>query len=261
MISRSFFVSRLFSSLPVSVLLSIFLPLVAAAAPYFEDGFIGLTQVELREKLGPPQAVRDRKAALRVFNYYSFSDWENYYKKLVSPQNGEDVYKYKRDGIDVRYSFSYLVDLNDTSESPTLYAHLVDIEFSPSVPLEKIPSLVPELRPPVEPTAPSFRSNIWILVFKGPPSSDARAIVKEQSRENLEWSLAYQFFSLQGLPEFLTTKALVDRVEISPQSVQMVRERQRLTHEPIMNPFSVEFAQRPAPPPTTKKIPVPKYAD
>ena len=238
-----------------------YFPSTAATEPYFEDGFIGLTQNELRAKLGPPHAVRDRKAALRVFNYYSFTDWENYYKKLVSPQNGEDVYKYRRDGIDIRYSFSYVVDLNDTSDFPTLYVHLVDIEFSPPVPLEKIPALVPELRPPAEEKAPSFRSNIWILVFQGPPSPGARAIIKERSREDVEWSLAYQFFSLQGLPEFLTTKVLIDRMEISPQSVQLVRERQRLTHEPIMNPFSSEFAQRPSPSPAAKKIPVPKYAD
>ena len=69
-------------------------------------------------------------------------------------------------------------------------------------------------------------------------------------------------FSLQGLPEFLTPNVLIDRMEVSVQSVQMVRERQRLTHEPIMNPFSVEFAQRPTPPTSPmKKIPVPTYAD
>jgi hypothetical protein len=50
----------------------------APAGPYFEDGYLGLTQAELHDKLGPPQAVRDRKAALRVFNYYSHKDWENY---------------------------------------------------------------------------------------------------------------------------------------------------------------------------------------
>ena len=69
-------------------------------------------------------------------------------------------------------------------------------------------------------------------------------------------------FSLQGLPEFLTIQAPIDRMEISAQSVQMVKERQRLTHEPILNPFSKEFALRPPPPPPpTKKIPKPTYAD
>lgn len=236
-------------------------PRSAPAGAFFEDGYLGLTQTELRDRLGPPQAVRDRKSALRVFKYYSFADWENYFKKLIAPQNGEDVYTYKREGMDVRYSFSYMIDPDDTSDNPTLYVTLLDIEFSPSVPLEKIPVLVPEFHPAQAPNSPAFRSNIWVLVFKGAPSPDARAIVRERTKESLDWTLAFQMFSLQGLPEFLTLQTPVDRMEVSAQSVQLVRERQRLTHEPIMNPFSKEFALRTPPPPPIKKVPVPKYAD
>src|ERR671925_541858 len=121
-----------------------FSPRLALAGAFFEDGYLGLTQNELREKLGPPQAVRDRKSALRVFKYYSFDDWENYFKKLVSPENGEDVYNFKRGGYDVRYSFGYLPDPNDvTSDFPTLYVRLVDVEFTPAISLEKVESIVP----------------------------------------------------------------------------------------------------------------------
>ena len=240
-----------------------FQPSAAFAAPYFEDGYLGLTQTELHQKLGIPQAVRDRKSALRVFTYYAIIDWEKYFRKLVSPENGEDVYTFTRDGIDVRYSFSYTADPNDDTENQTLFVRLVDIEFSPSVPLAQIPSLVPEFRPSEDPAAPSFRSNIWVLLFKGAASSQARFIVKEATRDKLEWTLAFQLFSLQGLPEPLTTKALVDRVEISTQSVDLVKQRQRHTHDLILNPYSREFSQhRLAPQPSTaKKIPVPKYAD
>ncbi len=242
------------------LLISLSLP--AWSAPYFEDGYLGLRQSELHEKLGLPQAVRDRKSALRVFTYYSITDWEKYFKKLVNPQNGEDVYSFKRDGVDVRYSFSYTFDPNDQDENPTLYVRLVDIEFSPAVPIAKVPSLVPEFQPAADPAAPTFRSNIWLLVFKGNASADARFIVREKGKENLDWSLAYQMFSLQGLPDPLTTKALVDRLEIGTQSLQLVRQRLRNTHDPIMNPFSKEFAQQaPLPPPAAKKIPMPKYAD
>jgi len=245
-----------------SFFLAASLPSQAVAGPYFDDGYLGLTQAELREKLGPPQSVRDRKAALRVFNYYSLYDWENFYKKLVSPQNGEDVYTHKRNGIDVRYSFGYVRDPNDSSDAPALYVNLVDIEFGKPVPIEQIPSLVPEFQPPVEPTAPAFRSNLWVLLFKGPPSADARFIIRERGKDRLDWSLAFQLFALQGLPEFLTTKATIDRMEISAQSIQLVKQRQRLTHEAILNPFSQEFArQPPPPPPASKKIPLPKYAD
>lgn len=245
----------------LAALLLLGLPPAAFCGPYFEDGYLGLSQAELRDKLGPPALVRDRKAALRVFNYYPFADWEKFYKKLVSPQNGEDVYNFKRDGVDIRYSFGYVTDLSDASDAPPLYVNLVDIEFSPAVPIERIPSLVPEFHPPVEPTAPAFRSNIWVLVFKGPPSPAARFIIRDPMKDRLEWTLAYQLFTLQGLPEFLTLKSPIDRMEISAQSIQMVKQRQRLTHEPIMNPFSQEFARQSPPAPATKKIPVPKYAE
>ena len=238
-------------------------PSAVSAASYFEDGYLGLTQAELHQKLGMPQAVRDRKSELRVFTYYAITDWEKYFRKLVSPENGEDVYTFTRDGIDVRYSFSYTFDPNDHGENRTLFVRLVDIEFSPTVPLAKIPSLVPEFQPSEDPKSPSFRSNIWLLLFKGPASTQARFIVKEASKDKLEWTLAYQIFSLQGLPDPLTTTARADRVEISTQSVELVKQRQRHTHDPILNPYSREFSQHAlAPrPPTAKKIPVPKYAD
>jgi hypothetical protein len=237
------------------------LPQDASGAAYFEDGYLGLTQTELREKLGPPQAVRDKKSALRFYRYYSFADWEKSYKKMLGPQVGEDVYTYKRDGVEVRYSFAYVTDPEDMSESPMMWVKLVDIEFTPPVPLGRIPSLVPELKPPAEPNAPAFRSNIMVLLFKGAPSAAARAIVREPGRERLDWSLTFQMFALQGLPEFLTPQAPIDRVEIGVHSLQLVRERQRLTHEPIVNPFSKEFAMRAPPPKPAKKVPVPKYAD
>ncbi len=232
------------------------------AEAYFEDGFLGLTQEELRGKLGVPMAVRSRKAALRVFSYYSFDEWEKYFKSLVSPENGEDVYTYKRQGISVRYSFVYIPDLNDGKEIPTLYVQRCEIEFTPAVPLELLPDLVPEFVPSDQTSSPAFRSNLWVLVFKGPPASEAPFIVKEQGKEKFSWSLAYQMFAINGIPDHLTLQTPIDRLEITAQSPQVVKIRQRFTHEPILNPFSPEFRQQPEPakskPPA---IPLPQYAD
>ncbi|MBH0203140.1 MAG: hypothetical protein HP496_12805 [Nitrospira sp.] len=234
----------------------------SSASPYFEDGFLGLSQKELHEQLGKPQAVRDRKSALRVFTYYPITDWSTYFSKLVSPENGEDVYTYRREGIEIRYSFSYAVDPNDDHEHSRLTVRLVDIEFSPAVPISRLPGLIPEFRPSTDPANPAFRSNIWVLLFKGPSSSDARFIVREQGKEQLDWTLCYQLFSLQGLPDRLTTEALIDRVEISAQSLQLVTLRQRHTHERIPNPYAHPSDTQSAPPkPSSKSIPVPQYAE
>jgi hypothetical protein len=232
------------------------------AAPYFEDGFLGLTQTELHAKMGRPQAVRDRKSALRVFTYYPITDWASYFSKLVSPENGEDVYTFTRNGTDIRYSFSYTVDPSDERENRPLFVRLVDIELSPPMSLDKLPSLIPEFRPSTDQASPAFRSNIWLLLFKGAPSPEARFIIREQEKDRLDWLLSYQLFSLQGLPDRLTQSALIDRIEIGAQSLQLVTRRQRHTHEPILNPYSGEFTrQSTVPASPAKTIPVPKYAE
>ncbi|MGE0642924.1 MAG: hypothetical protein AB7P24_04560 [Nitrospira sp.] len=232
------------------------------AGSYFEDGFLGLSQQELHDKLGMPQAVRDRKSALRVFTYYPITDWSNYFSKVVSPENGEDVYTFTRGGIDVRYSFSYAVDPNDYNEHRPLIVRLVDIEFSPAVPLHRIPALVPEFRPSNDPESPAFRSNIWVLLFKGIPSSDARFIVRENAKDQLDWTLCFQLFSMQGLPERLTTDASIDRLEIGTQSLVVVTQRQRHTHEPIANPYAPHPKQNAAPIKSlSRPIPIPQYEE
>ncbi len=237
-------------------------PAVSFATPYFDDGFLGLTQDELRTQLGVPMAVRSRKAALRVFSYYTFQDWKKYFKNLVSPENGEDVYTYTRNGIQVRYVFTYIPDLTEGKNDPTLYVQRCEIEFSPAVSLESIQSLVPEFLPPHQESAPAFRSNLWVLVLKGPPSPEASFIVKERVREQLSWSLAYQMFAINGIPKDLSVTTPIDRLEITTQSLQFVERQQRLTHEPILNPFSPEFRQQPpVQPPAVKSIPRPQYED
>ncbi len=234
----------------------------AWSAPYFEDGYLGLTQAEVHKKLGPPHAVRSRKAALRVFHYYSYKDWQRYFQKLVSPENGEDVYTYMRNGTKVRYSFAYTPDLREDTDYPTLYVKRVEVEFTPSATIETVPQLVHEFDPPTEPSSPVFRSNLWILIFKGPSSQEAELIVKERDKENWKWSLAYQMFALKGLPDYLTLASPIDRLEFTVQSLPLVRTNQRLTHEPILNPFSKEFIQSPPQPQKPRKtIPVPQYAD
>ena len=260
---------RLLSMLPrlVMAILVLFttmvaIPIHSLAKPYFDDGLLGLTQDELRTQLGTPMAVRSRKAALRIFSYYTYADWQKYFKNLVSPENGEDVYTYTRNGIQVRYSFTYIPDLNERKDFPTLYVQRCEVEFSPAVSLETIQSLVPEFLPPSSSTAPAFRSNLWVLVFKGPPSPEASFIVKERDREKLSWSLAYQMFAVNGIPENLSVQTPIDRLEIATQSLQLVQGRQRLTHEPITNPFSDDFKEQPIiAPPTVKPIPRPQYED
>jgi hypothetical protein len=69
-------------------------------------------------------------------------------------------------------------------------------------------------------------------------------------------------FAVNGIPNYLSAQTQIDRLEIATQSLQLVQRQQRLTHEPILNPFSPEFQQKPpVKAPTVKSIPRPQYAD
>ena len=87
-------------------------------------------------------------------------------------------------------------------------------------------------------------------------------MVTEHNKEKWDWSLAYQLFSLNGIPDYITSQSLIDRLEFTVQSLPLIQKTRHHTHEPLLNPYSVEFAQRPPEPPKKKKsIPVPEYAD
>lgn len=235
---------------------------IAPQGPYFDDGYLGLSQDEIRNKLGPPDAVRTAKAAVRLYSYYPLEEWKATFKDLTSPEKGEDVYRFTRDGTTVQYSFVYMPDQDEDGDFPPLYVKRVEIDFSPPSPLRDLPALVPEFKPVRDKEAPAFRAGNWILLFKGPASSRAEFIVQEQGKERWDWLLAFQLISLRGLPNYLTLDTPIDRLEITAQSPDLIQVKQRYTHEAILNPFSKAFKERPAPTPQEKKpIPVPEYAE
>src|SRR2546427_1233260 len=102
---------------------------IVSASTLFHDGFLGLTQPELRAKLGAPQKVRTRMAAQRVYNYHSLESWDNVLKDQMSGTMAEDVYVFTRDGVKVRYSFQYTEEYKANNDVPNLLVSLVDIEF------------------------------------------------------------------------------------------------------------------------------------
>ena len=248
----------------------------ASADPLFQDGLLGLTQSELRAKLGPPHRVRTRMAAQRIYNYHSLETWENVLKDQMAGTMGEDVYVFSREGVNVRYSFQYTDELKPTSESPALHVSLVEIEFlnpdAPQaaevpvavphpVPLSKLESLIPEFRPSRSESAPTFRSNLFLILIQEPPSVEARRLSKERSKEDYDWSLAYRLYNPDGFQPRIGLSDTITRMEFSIDSAGFIQQNQKITHEPFLNPFSEKAKSLPPPPEAVKKgIPKPRYA-
>jgi hypothetical protein len=252
-------------------------PSMATAAPLFQDGLLGLTQTELRAKLGPPQKVRVRMAAQRVYKYHSLDTWENILKDQMSGTMAEDVYLFTRDGVRVRYSFQFTEEYKPSAENTNLIVSLVDIEFlSPEsapgaidgpvavafpVPLSKLKELVPEFKPSSADDAAAYRSNLFIILIQEPPAPDARRLIREHAKENYDWSLAYRLYSSDGFPTRIRLTDTITRMEFSIDSEQFIRDRHKITHEAMVNPFSAKGANLPPAPEQTKKgIPKPRYA-
>jgi len=252
-------------------------PSDALAGAFFSDGYLGLTQQELRAKLGPPQKIRDRSAALRVYRYYAYDEWENVLKDQLPGAMGEDVYLYVRDKTHVRYSFQYAKEEKPNSDTPTLIVKLVDIEFlSPdpltgavegpvavplAVPLKDVPKLIPEFKPSLADDAPAYRSNLFIIMLQNETSKEALRLVKERNKEDYAWSLSYRLYAAEPFPPRITLSENVNRVEIAVDSLQLINDHHKLTHEAMLNPFSSKATSLlPPPEPPKKKIPLPRYA-
>ncbi len=250
-------------------------PTVSAGA-LFQDGFLGLTQAELRAKLGPPQKVRTRMAAQRIFNYHSLETWEHVLKDQMSGTLAEDVYVFSREKVTVRYSFQYMEEFKRNSDASTLLVSLVEIEFlnpdAPQaaevavavpfpVPISKLESLVPEFQPPHSENAPTFRSNLFVILIQEPASAEARRLTKERSKDDYDWSLAYRLYNPDGFQPRIRLSDTITRMEFSVDSAGFIREHQKITHETLLNPFSDNAKNLPPPPEAVKKgIPKPRYA-
>jgi hypothetical protein len=250
---------------------------VAGAGALFQDGYIGLTKAELRSKLGLPHKVRTRVAAQRVYRYFSFEAWEKEVNTQMGTTTAEDVYIFTRDGVTIRYSFHFVESSSSPEAEPDLMVDLVDIECvntdptvgpidSPvtaphPVPIAQLTTLVPEFTPSEREDAPTFRSNLFVILVQAPPASEARRLVKDPGKDHYDWSLAYRLYNTDGFPMRISLTDTITRMEFSIDSVQLIKDHQKLTHEPMINPFSSRAnASPPASEPAKKKIPMPRYA-
>ena len=249
---------------------------LVSAGAVFQDGFLGLTQPELRAKLGPPHKVRTRMAAQRVYNYHSLDVWENVLKDQMSGTMAEDVYVFIREGVRVRYSFQYMEEYKPSGDIPNLLVSLVEVEFlnaeAPQaldvavavpfpVPISDLTKVVPEFKPSTSEDAPTFRSNLFIILIQKPPSPAARGLIKVRARDDYDWSLSYRLYNSEGFPPRIRLSDTIMRMEFAIDSPAFILEHQKITHEALLNPFS-EKAQGLPPPaePVKKGIPKPRYA-
>jgi len=253
-------------------------PPASLAGALFSDGYLGLTQPELLAKLGPPHKIRIRLAAQRVFRYHTFEEWETILKDTMTVSGGEYVYQFTREKVYVRYSFQFKEEPTPNSDTPTLTVNLVDIEFLSTdpqagshenpvsipfaVPIADVQKLVPEFKPSRADEAPTYRSNLFVILIQDQVSKEARKLVRERVKTDYDWSLSYRLYTTEEFPTRINLADTVNRIEFTIDSLQFIKDHYQLTHDSMINPFSAKAASLPPPadPAVKKKIPRPRYA-
>src|SRR2546426_8090954 len=111
------------------------------------------------------------------------------------------------------------------------------------------------------PIAPTYRSNLFIIMLQNETSKEALRLVKQRNKEDYAWSLSYRLYTADPFPPRITLNENVNRVEIAVDSLQLIKDHHKLTHEAMINPFSSKAASLPPlAEPTKKRIPLPRYA-
>jgi hypothetical protein len=187
-----------------------------------EDGIIGLTKEEVREKFGKPP--------------YLYCEEEPYRRYvIVKPENESilratflydviihDLYPIKRDGNNLEFRIYYGADVSDGKIVHRAKEYSVKFLDNP-VPIGKIAESVPEFKPAYK-SAKVFQErllnyNTIRLIFVTPEitelSKHMGSLFVDPDKDIKDWSLAYDVMLSAGEPENVSINSMVKEVIVS----------------------------------------------
>jgi len=187
-----------------------------------EDGIIGLTKEEVREKLGKPP-----------FLYCEEEPYRRYV--IVKPENESilratflydviihDLYSFKRDGNNLEFRIYYGADVSDGKIVYRAKEYSVKFLDNP-VPLGRITEIVPEFKPAYK-SAKVYQErllnyNTIRLIFVTPEinelSKHMGSLFVDPDKDIKDWSLAYDVMLCAGEPENVSINSMVKEVIVS----------------------------------------------
>ena len=187
-----------------------------------EDGIIGLTKEEVREKFGKPP--------------YLYCEEEPYRRYvIVKPENESilratflydviihDLYPIKRDGNNLEFRIYYGADVSDGKTVHRAKEYSVKFLDNP-VPLGKIAEAVPEFKPAYK-NAKVYQErllnyNTIRLIFVTPEinelSKHMGSLFVDPDKDIKDWSLSYDVMLCAGEPENVSINSMVKEVIVS----------------------------------------------
>jgi len=187
-----------------------------------EDGIIGLTKEEVREKLGKPP-----------FLYCEEEPYRRYV--IVKPENESllratflydviihDLYTIKRDGSSLEYRIYYGEDVADGKKVLRVKEYSVNLSDNP-VPLGKVAEIVPEFKP-AHKSAKVYQErllslNTIRLIFVTPETNELSkhlgSLFVDLDKDIQDWALSYDVMLCAGEPENVSVNSMVKEVVVA----------------------------------------------
>lgn len=187
-----------------------------------EDGIIGLTKEEVREKLGKPP-----------FLYCEEEPYRRYV--IVKPENESllratflydviihDLYTIKRDGSSLEYRIYYGEDVADGKKVQRVKEYSVNLSDNP-VPLGKVAEIVPEFKPAYK-SAKVYQErllslNTIRLIFVTPETNELSkhlgSLFVDLDKDIQDWALSYDVMLCAGEPENVSVNSMVKEVVVA----------------------------------------------
>ncbi|MBI5678145.1 MAG: hypothetical protein HZC52_06580 [Planctomycetes bacterium] len=187
-----------------------------------EDGIIGLTKEEVREKLGKPP-----------FLYCEEEPYRRYV--IVKPENESllratflydviihDLYTIKRDGSSLEYRIYYGEDVAGGKIVHRVKEYSVNLSDNP-VPLGKVAEIVPEFKPAYK-SAKVYQErllslNIIRLIFVTPETNELSkhlgSLFVDLDKDIQDWALSYDVLLCAGEPENVSANSMVKEVVVA----------------------------------------------
>ena len=187
-----------------------------------EDGIIGLTKEEVREKLGKPP-----------FLYCEEEPYRRYV--IVKPENESllratflydviihDLYTIKRDGSSLEYRIYYGEDVADGKIVHRVKEYSVNLSDNP-VPLGKVAEIVPEFKPAYK-SAKVYQErllslNTIRLIFVTPETNELSkhlgSLFVDLDKDIQDWALSYDVLLCTGEPENVSANSMVKEVVVA----------------------------------------------
>lgn len=187
-----------------------------------EDGIIGLTKEEVREKLGKPP-----------FLYCEEEPYRRYV--IVKPENESllratflydviihDLYTIKRDGSSLEYRIYYGEDVADGKKVLRVKEYSVKLSDNP-VPLGKVAEIIPEFKPAYK-SAKVYQERLLAintirLIFVTPETNELSkhlgSLFVDMDKDIQDWALSYDVMLCAGEPENVSVNSMVKEVVVA----------------------------------------------